>query len=74
MDSVTQAYKNCLDTAIERADQTLASGTLIDSSNNDLSMNRIQETLGWKSAIEQLSDFPKTLSLANMIEVSNEGA
>ena len=74
MDPVTQAYKNCLDTAIERADRRLASGSLIDPSNNDLSMNNIQETLGWKAAVEQLSDLPGTLFDANMIEVSNEGA
>ena len=68
IDPVTQAYKNCLDTAVKNANGKLSDGSLIDPTNNDLSMNRIQETIGWRSAIEGLSGFGNTLSLADMIK------
>ena len=72
MDSVTKAYKTCVDTGIANAKERLSDGSLIDLCNNDYSMNRIQETTGWKGALESLSDLGEVLSRAKMIEVDDD--
>jgi len=68
-DPVTQAYKICLETSSKRLQDSLVSGEQIDPSNNDLSMNQIHTSIGWKGAVDAMSLFDSVLKQAEMIEV-----
>jgi hypothetical protein len=72
-DPVTQAYKTCLETGAAKIGRQLGEGDFIDTSNNDLSMNKIHSAIGQKLMLEAMSDFFDILSQADMIEVSKNG-
>jgi hypothetical protein len=45
----------------------IAKGAYIDESNNDLSMNQMVGALGWKKALEAMSEFDNILKQSEMI-------
>lgn len=71
---VTQAYLQCLKWSAEQQEEIIGNGSLIDNSNNDLSMNRIQyadgASFGFKSSSNPISHF----KLHEMIEVEDVAA
>lgn len=48
---VTEAYLQCLEWSAEQNSEVIENGNLIDITNNDLSMNRIQFANGEKSGL-----------------------
>jgi hypothetical protein len=73
VDPVTQAYRTCLNTAIENINIKLSVGSYVNPSNNDESMNMLHELLGWKQAAENFLCYESILKQANMVELSSEG-
>ena len=71
-DPVTQAYLTCLKTSAEVVELKIDNGDYIDASNNDLSMNQIHSAMGWKKAINAMSNFENILKTAKMVEVAKD--
>jgi len=53
---VTKTYLQCLEWSAEQNGEAMGNGSLLDISNNDLSMNRIQYANGVKFGLTSATD------------------
>ncbi len=72
VDPVTKAYLTCLQTSSKKLQDDIGSGKYLDSSNNDLSMNKIHKATGWREALDSMSQFDNILRAGQMIEVPKD--
>ena len=65
---VTQNYLKCLDFEVDKLSDAISSGALFDSSDNNLSMNKVHSVMGSRSAMTSAQDFPGLLTSYGMVE------
>jgi hypothetical protein len=65
---VTLNYLKCLEFEIEKLEVALSNEMLIDSANNDLSMNNIHSALGSKCGLRTAKHFEVLLNSYSMVE------
>ena len=65
---VTKVYLQCLEWSAEQAEEIAGSGSLIDSSNNDLSMNHIHGVMGQKIGLTTASNPEQLLNTHKLLE------
>ena len=70
---VTRAYLQCLKWSAEQAAEIAGNGSLIDSSNNDRSMNNIHGVMGQKTGLNTASDPESLFRTHEMLEIPEEG-
>ena len=69
---VTRVYLQCLKWSAEQAEEIAGNGSLIDSSNNDLSMNHIHGVMGQKIGLITASNPESLFNTHEMIEIPKE--
>ncbi len=65
---VTKTYLQCLDWSAEQCREVLGSGHLIDSTNNDKSMNAVHSALGEARGYEKSGLFIDIFNVHKMLE------
>jgi hypothetical protein len=65
---VTKVYLQCLKWSAEQAEEIAGNGSLIDSSNNDLSMNHIHGVMGQKTGLITASNPELLLNTHKLLE------
>lgn len=65
---VTKTYLQCLMWSAEQCREVLGSGNLIDSTNNDKSMNSIHSALGEARGYEKSTQLADILNVHKMLE------
>ncbi len=69
---VTIAYLQCLEWSAEQNGEVVENGSLIDTSNNDLSMNRIQYANGVKFGFNSATNPVEHFNTHQMLELEEE--
>jgi len=67
-DPVTKAYHVCLSELARKTRSAVSDGSLIDSSNNDRSMNSVHSALGMATGYENASKFVGVFSMCELVE------
>ena len=71
---VTKAYLQCLNWSSEQQQEIVGSGGLVDTTNNDKSMNQIQYALGTSNGLQSAVNPLDHLHTHQMIELEEEEA
>ena len=72
IDPVTKAYQICLSEMTRNAKDSLIDGSLVDSSNNDRSMNAIHSSMGMVTGYENARLFTDVFKLCAMVESASK--
>lgn len=70
---VTINYLKCLEFESEKISKAFSNLSLIDSTNNDLSMNNIHSAIGSREGLRVASQAAFMLNEYGMVEAKNEG-
>lgn len=72
IDPVTKAYLVCLSELARKTKETLMDGSLIDSCNNDRSMNSTHSALGMVMGYENAMKLEGVLNVCEMVEKAKD--
>ena len=71
-DPTTKTYLQCLKWSAEQMAEVIGNGGFIDSSNNDITVNQLYDSLGIKSGLLQAADPKPILTIHQLLEEEEE--